>query len=264
MTPHRSEVQGQATFLVFQTADCRYGALLVAGTARGICAIELGDSREDMASRFRQRFPEAQCKPEDPCLTQWLPAVLAYLDDPNRSLNVPLDIQGTPFQRKVWAALQGIPAGTTLTYSELARKIGQPSAVRAVGNACARNVAGSGHTLSSRGADRQGTGRFSLGSAAQGGHSATRIRDVRHTWIPVPELKHSVPALLFPAWLVLGPAPGTRIRIRNAFRFDFPLCPGSRPRIRAHRHWFCLARHARLPPPPDLRVRADPVRHKGK
>lgn len=140
MTPHRSEVQGQATSLVFQTADCRYGALLVVGTAKGICAIELGDSREELASRFRQRFPEAQCKPEDPCLAQWLPAILAYMDDPNRSLNLPLDIQGTPFQRKVWAALQDIPSGTTLTYSELARKIGQPSAVRAVGHACARNV----------------------------------------------------------------------------------------------------------------------------
>ncbi len=62
------------------------------------------------------------------------------MDDPNRSLNMPLDIQGTPFQRQVWSALQRIPAGTTLTYAELARRIGQPTAVRAVAGACARNV----------------------------------------------------------------------------------------------------------------------------
>ncbi len=126
--------------LVFLTAECRYGALLMARTSRGICAIELGDSQEELTTRFLSRFPQAQCQPDDPDSNQWLPLLQTYMEDPNQSLNIPFDIQGTEFQRKVWSTLQDIPSGTTLTYAELAQKIGQPTAVRAVANACSRNV----------------------------------------------------------------------------------------------------------------------------
>ncbi len=125
--------------LLFLTAPCRYGSLLVAGTDKGICTITLGDTQEEMAACFQAHFVQADHKPTDPRGTCWLQAVLAYIEDPEISWTLPLDMQGTPFQCKVWSALQEITPGTTVTYTELAHRINQPTATRAVGRACAHN-----------------------------------------------------------------------------------------------------------------------------
>jgi AraC family transcriptional regulator of adaptative response/methylated-DNA-[protein]-cysteine methyltransferase len=139
MTPgaFRDGARGQA--IRYAEAPCYLGRVLVAATERGICAIELGDRREQLVDRLHERFPKAKIEPAEPELAGWLAQVVALLDAPQRGLDLPLDIQGTAFQRRVWEALRAIPAGTRASYGDVARAIGQPGAVRAVAQACAAN-----------------------------------------------------------------------------------------------------------------------------
>lgn len=115
------------------------GLVLVAGTARGICAIEFGDTEDDLVAALRDRLPSAVLEPADAEFHIWLKTVLSFIETPEKGLDLPLDIRGTAFQQRVWAALRAIPPGTTVTYSELARKLGTPSATRAIARACASN-----------------------------------------------------------------------------------------------------------------------------
>lgn len=118
---------------------CDLGWLLVAATDRGICAIQFSDDPETAIAQLQARFPEATFHPHDPDFDRWVEATIALVTTPQKGLNLPLDIQGTAFQRQVWQALQAIPPGQTVSYTDIAETLSNPKAVRAVARACASN-----------------------------------------------------------------------------------------------------------------------------
>ncbi len=122
----------------FGVAECYLGWVLVAATDRGLCTIDLGEHPDVLEAGLRERFPNAQIS-QDAAFSGWTQQVVCFLEAPQRGLDLPLDIQGTAFQQRVWAALREIPAGSTWSYTEVAEHIGAPSAVRAVAGACAAN-----------------------------------------------------------------------------------------------------------------------------
>jgi AraC family transcriptional regulator of adaptative response/methylated-DNA-[protein]-cysteine methyltransferase len=115
------------------------GLLMVAASDRGVCMIEFGESRSELRASLRQRFREAVLEPGDEQLDHWLQRVIDYLRMPAGSLDLPLDVRGTVFQQHVWQVLQSVPAGETVTYAQVAHKVGKPNAVRAVAHAIASN-----------------------------------------------------------------------------------------------------------------------------
>jgi AraC family transcriptional regulator of adaptative response/methylated-DNA-[protein]-cysteine methyltransferase len=124
----------------YTTADSALGTLLVAATTRGVCTILLEDTRKKAHQALAEEYPYALIIPEsNPLLKRSVEMICSYLLGKQRQLNLPLDIQGTAFQQRVWAALQKIPFGQTASYAEVASAIGQPSAARAVARACATN-----------------------------------------------------------------------------------------------------------------------------
>lgn len=140
MTPSEYRRGAPGSVIRSAAAPCYLGWALVAATQRGVCAIEFGDAPEELQQRVRARFPRAEIQGGDAELEAWLAAVLAYLEAPRGSLDVPLDIQGTVFQRRVWEALRSLAPGSTASYGEIAERIGKPSATRAVAQACAANT----------------------------------------------------------------------------------------------------------------------------
>jgi len=141
MKPSTYKNGAQGVQIRFATAPCFLGFVLVGATAQGICAIDFGDTAEALKENLRRRFPKAVFQNPDPRFNKMIRQVLAFLEEPHRSrLDLPLDVQGTAFQRRVWMALQAIPAGDTMTYSEIAARIGKPKATRAVARACAANT----------------------------------------------------------------------------------------------------------------------------
>jgi AraC family transcriptional regulator, regulatory protein of adaptative response / methylated-DNA-[protein]-cysteine methyltransferase len=139
MTPGARRRAGGGETIRFVTVATPLGWALVAATARGVCMTALGDDRDSLAAMVRQRFPAASLIAEDAGLSEWADQVVRFITAPSRTLDLPLDIRGTAFQARVWRALQKIPLGRTATYSEIARALGQPKAVRAVAQACAAN-----------------------------------------------------------------------------------------------------------------------------
>ncbi len=140
MKPSAYRRGGRGEALWCAVARCSLGRVLVAATARGICAILLGDDERTLAAELKARFPEAVfCEPPAG-FAAWMKKVVRLVDDPARSLGLPLDIRGTAFQRRVWEALMGIAPGRTVSYSELASRMGKPGAARAVAAACAANA----------------------------------------------------------------------------------------------------------------------------
>jgi AraC family transcriptional regulator, regulatory protein of adaptative response / methylated-DNA-[protein]-cysteine methyltransferase len=138
MTPSSLRRGGQGERLRHASVECSLGTLFIAATDQGLCAVEFTDvasGEEDL----RRRFPGARIEPGDAHLQGWLRTVLGLIDGSAPRAELPLDIRGTAFQTKVWKALQRIPAGKTVSYGELARRIGAPSSVRAVARACAQN-----------------------------------------------------------------------------------------------------------------------------
>lgn len=123
----------------YAVGRCFLGWTLVAATERGLCAVELGDSPETLAAQLLAHFPQAAIKEAKPEFAEWVATVVACIETPQRGLNLPLDLQGTAFQQRVWQALREIPVGMTVSYAELAQRIGHPQAVRAVAGACAAN-----------------------------------------------------------------------------------------------------------------------------
>lgn len=124
----------------FAIGECSLGAILVARSDRGVCAILLGDGPDALLRELRGRFPEARPSGGDADFEGLVAAVVSFMETPTRGLDLPLDLRGTAFQRRVWQALRGIPAGKTASYSEIARRIGAPRSVRAVAQACAANA----------------------------------------------------------------------------------------------------------------------------
>jgi AraC family transcriptional regulator of adaptative response/methylated-DNA-[protein]-cysteine methyltransferase len=138
MTPTAYRRGAAGETIRFGVASCYLGWVLAAATDRGLCAIDLGDEPATLEAELRSRFPRAQIV-HDPGFAGAMQEIVGFLDAPERGLSLPLDIQGTAFQRRVWAALREIPAGSTLSYTEVAERIGAPAAVRAVAGACAAN-----------------------------------------------------------------------------------------------------------------------------
>jgi AraC family transcriptional regulator of adaptative response/methylated-DNA-[protein]-cysteine methyltransferase len=122
------------------TAPCALGTVLVARSARGIYAIQLGDSPESVRADFEATLaPGFRSVEASQRMQADLAGVLELLRHPSRPFPLPLDLRGTPFQREVWEALRRVPSGATVSYLELAQRIGRPSAVRAVAQACGAN-----------------------------------------------------------------------------------------------------------------------------
>lgn len=123
----------------YTLGTCSLGTVLVAESARGICAIQLGDDAEDLVAALQRRFAKARLSTGDAELAMRLAQVLALIEGPTQPVELPLDVRGTVFQQRVWQALREIPAGHTASYAEVAQRIGAPKAVRAVAQACAAN-----------------------------------------------------------------------------------------------------------------------------
>jgi AraC family transcriptional regulator of adaptative response/methylated-DNA-[protein]-cysteine methyltransferase len=130
---------GAGEVIVSATAPCSFGLVLVAATAKGICAIFLGTEGKALEAGLRDRFPNATFRAPEKKFAATVKRVAAFVDAPAQGFSLPLDIRGTAFQQRVWAELTKIPAGHTATYTEIAARIGAPRAVRAVGSACAAN-----------------------------------------------------------------------------------------------------------------------------
>jgi AraC family transcriptional regulator of adaptative response/methylated-DNA-[protein]-cysteine methyltransferase len=139
MTPSEFRSGGRGHVIRFAVGQCSLGAILVAATDQGVCAIELGDDADLLLHDFQIRFPKADLVGDDPDFARLVTLAIRMADRPAEPFDLPLDIRGTAFQRRVWEQLRQIPAGTTISYAELARRIGQPSAIRAVAGACASN-----------------------------------------------------------------------------------------------------------------------------
>ncbi len=140
MTPKRFQKGGSGIDIRFAVAQSSLGAILVAESDRGICAITLGDDPADLVRELQDRFPKARLAGDDAEFDARVAQVVTLVEQPRQGLDLPLDIRGTAFQQRVWQALRAIPAGETLSYAELAERIGSPKAVRAVAGACAANV----------------------------------------------------------------------------------------------------------------------------
>lgn len=139
MPPSAYRAGGRGFAIRFALGQCSLGALLVAATERGLCAILLGDEPEPLLRDLQDRFPAAELRGAEPEFEQWMAQVVGLVDDPHRGLALPLDVRGTAFQQRVWQALRQIPPGRTASYTDIAHQLGQPSAVRAVAGACAAN-----------------------------------------------------------------------------------------------------------------------------
>lgn len=140
MTPTDYRAGGVRTRIRFAVGQCALGAILVAATDRGVCAILMGDDPSDLVRDLQDRFSQAQLIGGDADFEQTVAQVVGLVQAPKLGLDLPLDVQGTAFQQRVWQALREIPAGQTTSYGELARRIGAPRAIRAVASACAANA----------------------------------------------------------------------------------------------------------------------------
>jgi AraC family transcriptional regulator of adaptative response/methylated-DNA-[protein]-cysteine methyltransferase len=140
MTPTNFRKSCADTSMQFAVGACFLGAILVAATDRGVCAVLLGDDPEALMRELQDRFPHADLQGAVENFDQTVSVVIAFVETPHDGFCLPLDIQGTAFQQRIWAALRQIPTGTTVTYRDIAERIGSPKAVRAVAHACATNV----------------------------------------------------------------------------------------------------------------------------
>ncbi len=139
MTPTTYQRGGKGMFIRYTTLDSPVGRMLLAATDHGVCAISFGESDGGLLEGLRREFPDATVRRGDVVLRRWVRALLEQLHGERPLPQLPLDVQATAFQRRVWEHLQSIPYGTTKSYGEVARAIGQASSARAVASACASN-----------------------------------------------------------------------------------------------------------------------------
>jgi AraC family transcriptional regulator of adaptative response/methylated-DNA-[protein]-cysteine methyltransferase len=140
MTPTNYRSGGTNTEIRFAIGQCSLGAILVAASKRGVCAILLGDEPDALIRDLQDRFPHAILVGSDAEFEQLVAKVVGFVEAPRIGLDLPLDVRGTAFQQRVWKALQEIPAGETVSYTDVAQRIGAPKALRAVAGACAANA----------------------------------------------------------------------------------------------------------------------------
>jgi AraC family transcriptional regulator of adaptative response/methylated-DNA-[protein]-cysteine methyltransferase len=141
MTPASYRRGGQGMHIRYTIVDTSLGRMLVAATERGICAVSFGEEDRVLEAFVRSEYPAASLSRDDHAFKSWVDALLAHLEGDQPRLTLPLDLQATAFQYRVWEELRKIPYGETRSYSEVARAMGEPKAVRAVANACASNPA---------------------------------------------------------------------------------------------------------------------------
>jgi AraC family transcriptional regulator, regulatory protein of adaptative response / methylated-DNA-[protein]-cysteine methyltransferase len=139
MTPTAVRRGGAGAAIRFAIGQASLGAVLVAATDKGVCAIMLGDDPDVLVRELQDRFPRAELVGGDPEFERMVARVVGLIEAPGQRTDLPLDIRGTAFQQRVWQALRAIPPGKTATYAEIARAVGRPKAVRAVAQACAAN-----------------------------------------------------------------------------------------------------------------------------
>lgn len=140
MTPGAYRKGGADETIRFAVGQCSLGAILVAATDKGVCAISLGDHPDALARELQDRFSRAELVGGDPAFEAMVAQVVGFVEAPGQGLRLPLDIRGTAFQHRVWQALRAVPAGRTARYASIAAAIGAPAAVRAVAGACAANT----------------------------------------------------------------------------------------------------------------------------
>lgn len=139
MTPTDYRAAGQNNDIRFAVGQCSLGAILVAQSERGICAILLGDDPHQLVCNLQDQFRNANLIGADSEFEQLIASVVGFVESPATGLNLPLDIRGTAFQERVWQALREIPPGSTASYAEIAQRIGAPTSMRAVAQACGAN-----------------------------------------------------------------------------------------------------------------------------
>jgi AraC family transcriptional regulator, regulatory protein of adaptative response / methylated-DNA-[protein]-cysteine methyltransferase len=139
MTPSQYRSGGCDEDIRFAVGQSSLGAILVASSRKGVASISLGDDPDVLVRELQDRFPNARLIGADKAYEELVARVVGLVETPGIGLGLPMDVRGTAFQRRVWQALQEIPAGQTASYADIARKIGAPKAVRAVAGACAAN-----------------------------------------------------------------------------------------------------------------------------
>jgi AraC family transcriptional regulator of adaptative response/methylated-DNA-[protein]-cysteine methyltransferase len=139
MKPKDYRSGGRGVTIRFAVGECSLGSILVATSEKGVCAIFIGDDPDALTKELQDRFPGANLVGGDRGFEKLVARVVGFIEAPKAGLDLPLDVRGTAFQQRVWKALREIPCGRTCTYSEIARRIGSPKAVRAVAGACASN-----------------------------------------------------------------------------------------------------------------------------
>jgi AraC family transcriptional regulator of adaptative response/methylated-DNA-[protein]-cysteine methyltransferase len=139
LSPAAYKKGGHGETIRFAVGRCTLGSILVASTAKGVCAILLGDDPDELVRDLQDRFPKADLVGGDADYEGTIVAAVGLVDAPRHAFALPLDVRGTAFQHRVWTALRAIPAGKTASYAEVAAMIGMPDAVRSVAGACARN-----------------------------------------------------------------------------------------------------------------------------
>ncbi|AMW83841.1 bifunctional DNA-binding transcriptional regulator/O6-methylguanine-DNA methyltransferase Ada [Pseudomonas yamanorum] len=139
MKPGDYKAGGTNTDIRFAVGQCSLGAILVAQSNRGVCAILLGDDPDKLVRDLQDQFPRANLLGADHDFEQLIAQVVGFIEAPALGLNLPLDLRGTAFQERVWQALREIPVGCTASYAEIAQRIGAPTAYRAVAQACGAN-----------------------------------------------------------------------------------------------------------------------------
>ncbi|MDI6934897.1 bifunctional DNA-binding transcriptional regulator/O6-methylguanine-DNA methyltransferase Ada [Serratia sp. Se-PFBMAAmG] len=140
MTPKTWRAGGKGATIYFALGICSLGDILVAQSDKGICAILLGDDPDALLRDLQDKFPQAELVGGDTQFEQLVARVVGFVEAPEIGLDLPLDIRGTAFQQRVWQALRDIPVGATVSYADIAQRIGSPKAVRAVAGACAANM----------------------------------------------------------------------------------------------------------------------------
>ena len=140
MTPTHYRAGGKGETIRHATGQSTLGTVLVGAAGQGICAILLGDDADTLLADLHARFPKASLIPAGPDFASQVEQVVALVDCPGTKAELPLDIRGTAFQRRVWEILRSIAPGSTATYSDVAARLGTPSAARAVAGACAANA----------------------------------------------------------------------------------------------------------------------------
>ncbi len=139
MTPTEYKRGGKHMAVTYALTDTPLGRMLVAATAKGVCAVTLGDTDTELQAALTQEFPSATLTQDNSGLAEWVQMLVQHLAGEQPHLDLPLDVRATAFQRRVWRELQAIPSGETRSYTQVAEAVGSPGGARAVASACASN-----------------------------------------------------------------------------------------------------------------------------